>query len=73
MRLLDYYSFLALSHNDSELFHILNTVMTAEIRKNLEEIQAQEQEIYVSAVAARNHIQAMLKVYHMEKKGLKQK
>jgi hypothetical protein len=70
MRLLDYYSSLALSSNDPELFQILNTVMTAEIRKKLEEIQVQKQEIYVSAVAARTHIQTMLKDYHMQRKGL---
>src|SRR3954451_18969836 len=32
MRLLDYYSSLALGSEDPELLHILNTVMTAEIR-----------------------------------------
>jgi hypothetical protein len=70
MRLLDYYSYLALSHDDSELFHILNTVMTDRIRKNLEEIQAKKQEIYVDAVAARTRVQVMLKDRHMERKGL---
>ena len=70
MRLLDYYSSLAMSSDDAELFHILNTVMTAEIRKKLEEIQEQKQEIYVSAVAARTRIQSMLKDYHMQRKGL---
>jgi len=70
MRLLDYYSSLALSSNDPELFHILNTVMTAEIRKRIEEVQEHKPEIYVSAVAARNHIQTMLKQYHMQRKGL---
>src|SRR2546421_12750960 len=33
MRLLDYYSSLALELQNAELFNILNTVMTAEIRK----------------------------------------
>lgn len=61
MRLLDYYSHVALS---------LNTVMTAEIRKKLEEIQQMEQQIYVDAVAARVRIQEMLKKYHMQRKGL---
>jgi hypothetical protein len=36
MRLLDYYSRLALTSNDRELLLLLNTVITAEIRKNLE-------------------------------------
>jgi hypothetical protein len=35
MRLLDYYSRLALKSNDKELLLILNTVITAEIRANL--------------------------------------
>ncbi len=70
MRLLDYYSSLAFTEDDPELFHLLNTVMTAEIRKKIEDIQAKKQEIYVSAVAARSHIQAMLKDYHMQRKGL---
>jgi len=61
MRLLDYYSSLALASDDPELVHILNTVMTAEIRKKIEEIQEQKQEIYVSAVAARARIQDLLK------------
>src|SRR5262245_8305716 len=61
MRLLDYYSSLALASDDPELLHILNTVMTAEIRKNIEETQGQKQDIYVSAVAARTHIQELLK------------
>lgn len=73
MRLLDYYSSLALDSEDPELLHILNTVMTAEIRKKIEEIQEQKQEIYVSAVAARSRIQEMLKTHHMQRKGLIQK
>ena len=36
MRLLDYYSRLALESGDRELLLILNTVITAQIRKNLE-------------------------------------
>ncbi|WP_207807988.1 MULTISPECIES: hypothetical protein [unclassified Pseudomonas] len=36
MRLLDYYSRLALESSDRELLLILNTVITAQIRKNLE-------------------------------------
>lgn len=70
MRLLDYYSSLALSSEDPELLHILNTVITAEIRKNIEEIQEHGQEIYVSAVTARSRIQEMLKTHHMQRKGL---
>lgn len=44
--------------------------MTAEIRKKIEEIQDQKQEIYVSAVAARARLQEMLKAHHMQRKGL---
>jgi hypothetical protein len=36
MRLLDYYSRLALQHRNREFYHLLNTVMTSEIRNNLE-------------------------------------
>lgn len=36
MRLLDYYSRLALKNNDEELLLLINTVMTANIRKNME-------------------------------------
>lgn len=36
MRLLDHFSRVALAENDDELLLLLNTVMTAEIRKNLE-------------------------------------
>lgn len=36
MRLLDYYSKLALASDDKELLLLLNTVITAQIRKNLE-------------------------------------
>ena len=71
MRLLDYYSALALIENEPELFNLFNTVMTAEIRKKIEEIQKQKQQIYVNAVAARNHIQTMLRVYNRQRKGLK--
>jgi len=69
LRLLDYYSSLALDSKDPELLHILNTVMTAEVRKKIEEIQEQKQEIYVSVVAARSRIQELLKTHHMQRKG----
>ncbi|KRG40682.1 hypothetical protein ARC20_12730 [Stenotrophomonas panacihumi] len=36
MRLLDYYSRLALRSDDEELLLLLNTVVTAQLRKNLE-------------------------------------
>ncbi len=73
MRLLDYYSSLALSQNDPALYSILNTVMTAEIRKKLEDIQEQGKEIYPDAVAARTHIQKTLRDYHLQRKGIKPK
>ncbi len=71
MRLLDYYSSLALIENEPELFYLLNTVMTAEIRKKIEEIQKQKREIYLNAVAARDRIQTMLRDHNLQRKGLK--
>ncbi len=71
MRLLDYYSSLALIENQPELFYLLNTVMTAEIRKKIEEIQKHKREIYLNAVAARDRIQTMLRDHNLQRKGLK--
>jgi hypothetical protein len=70
MRLLDYYSALALELQDPEMFNILNTVMTDKIRKNLERIEAEGEEVYLSAVAARHHIKETLSEYHLKRKGL---
>jgi hypothetical protein len=70
MRLLDYYSYKALSLKDDELFRVLNTVMTSEIRRKLEEFQARKQETYGNAIKARTHIQELLKREALERKGL---
>jgi hypothetical protein len=70
MRLLDYYSYLALSLSDDEFFRVLNTVMTAEIRNKLEEIEAQKQDTYIYAINARKHIKDLLKREGLERKGL---
>ena len=73
MRLMDYYSSLALVRSDPELFHILNTLMTSEVRKRIEYIQEQNQEAYPNAVAARIRIQTMLRTQNLERKGIKAK
>jgi hypothetical protein len=73
MRLLDYYSSLALKQDDPELFLILNTVMTGQVRKNLEDIQEKKQETYGDAVSAREHIKRMLRDQNLERKGIKPK
>jgi hypothetical protein len=73
MRLLDYYSSLALKQDDPDLFLILNTVMTGQVRKNLEDIQEKKQETYVHAVTAREHIKRMLREQNLERKGIKPK
>lgn len=73
MRLLDYYSSLGLKQDDPDLFLILNTVMTGQVRKNLEDIQEKKQETYVHAVTAREHIKRMLRDQNLERKGIKPK
>lgn len=73
MRMLDYYSSIALELQDQELFLLLNTVMTKEIRKRLEEIDASKQEIYLDAREARRHVQEMLKQFHKARKAKQQK
>ncbi|MEI8315107.1 MAG: hypothetical protein WCG79_06605 [Verrucomicrobiota bacterium] len=70
LRMLDYFSQVALDLEDTELLLILNTVMTKEIRKKLDEIDAGKQEIYVHAREARHKIQEVLKDYNMRRKGL---
>jgi hypothetical protein len=64
MRLLDYYSSVALELQDSELLLILNTVITKEIRKRIEEIEEAGKEEYPNAVAARKEIQRILSEHH---------
>jgi hypothetical protein len=70
LRLLDYYSMLANQIRDPELYLILNTVMTGQIRKTLEEIDAdKKKEIYPNAREARRKIQELLKAHYKATKG----
>lgn len=71
MRLLDYYSCIALEHKDDELLMLLNTVMTRKIREKLEELDESRQKIYLDAREARRVIQERLKDYHLRRKGRK--
>lgn len=71
LRLLDYYSAIALELNDTELLLLLNTVMTSEIRRTLEKLEEGKQEIYLEAREARRNIQQILKDYHLQRKGIK--
>jgi len=56
MRLLDYYALVAFQLDDEELLLILNTVITKDIRANLEEIENAGRREYPNAVAARKKI-----------------
>ena len=71
LRLLDYYSAIALELEDTELLLLLNTVMTKDIRKALEEADASKSEVYLEAREARRKLQQILKDYHLERKGIK--
>ena len=71
MRLLNYYSYLALSLNEEDFFRILNTVITAEIRKKLEDLEARkQQETYPYAIEAHKRIKDLLKREGLARKGL---
>lgn len=70
LRVLDYFSLIALGLRDNELLLILNTVMTKEIRKRLEELDEGKTEVYIHAREARKIIQELLKDYNMRRKGL---
>lgn len=72
MRLLDYYSAVALELKDDELLLLLNTVMTGDIRRKLESLDATKQEIYLDAREARRTIQQLLKSYHLARKNISQ-
>jgi hypothetical protein len=71
MRLLNYYSYLALSRNDEDFLRILNTVITAEVRKKLEDLEARkQQETYPYAIEAHGRIKDLLKNEALARKGL---
>ena len=70
MRILDYYSKLALEDGEDEWLWMLNVVITKEIRKKLEEAKAQKQEVYRHAQDARDKIQKVLECYHKKRKGI---
>lgn len=71
LRLLDYYSAIALELDDIELLLLLNTVMTAKIRSTLEALEEGKQETYLDAREARRKIQQVLKDYHLQRKRIK--
>lgn len=71
LRLLDYYSTIALELDDVELLLLLNTVMTKEIRKVLEILDAGNQDTYLNARAARKKVQQVLKEHNLARKGRK--
>ena len=71
LRLLDYYSTIALELKDVELLLLLNTVMTKEIRKVLETLDDGNQDIYMNARSARKKVQQILKDHNLARKGLK--
>jgi uncharacterized membrane protein len=70
MRILDYYSKLAIEDGKEEWLWMLNVVITKEIRKKLEDAEAQEQEVYPHAQEARAKIQLILECYHKKRKGI---
>jgi uncharacterized membrane protein len=70
MRILDYYSKLAVDDGSEDWLWMLNTVITKAIRKNLDDLMKDERDIYPHAQAARLKIQEMLETYHKERKGL---
>lgn len=72
LRLLDYYSAIALDLNDTELLLLLNTVMTKEIGARLHELDGPKKpDIYVSAREANRKIADILRDHHLERKGKK--
>ena len=70
LRLTEYYSRLALSKRDAELFLILNTVLGGDIRKQLEMPDKTIRGNYPFAVSALEEIGALLKKQSLARKGL---
>jgi hypothetical protein len=70
LRLLDYYSSIAMNPEDSDLLLLLNSVITKDIRARLDDLDADpKSEIYINARAARRRIGELLKAHHMRRKG----
>ncbi len=70
LRVLDYYSSVALELDDDELLLLLNTVMTNEIRNKLEAKDGPTKDAYLDAKKARGRIQKILEIYNKRRKGL---
>jgi hypothetical protein len=70
LRLIEYYSRLALSRRDSELFLILNTVLCGDTRKILETPDKNTRGNYPFAVDAMEEIGSLLKQQSLKRKGL---
>jgi hypothetical protein len=70
MRILDYYSKLAQEDGNEEWLWMLNVVITKDIRKKLEDLREQRQEIYIHAQEVHQKIHAVFECYHKKKKGI---
>jgi len=70
LRLIEYYSRLALSKQDAELFLILNTVLSGDTRKTLEARDKNTLGNYPFAVDAMKEIGALLKTQSLKRKDL---
>ena len=70
MRILDYYSKLAVEDGKEEWLWMLNVVITKEIRRKLEELKDQKKEVYIHAQEARDKIQDIFERYYKTKKGI---
>jgi uncharacterized membrane protein len=70
MRILDYYSKIALEDGKEEWLWMLNVVITKDIRKNLEELRDQKKEIYIHAQDVHKKIHQVFERYHKKKKGI---
>jgi hypothetical protein len=70
MRFIEYYSRLALSKNDGELYLILNAVLFGDVRKQLESDDKNILNNYPYSVLAMKEIGALLKSQSMKRKGI---
>jgi len=70
MRILDYQSKLALEDGNEEWLWMLNVVITKDIRKKLEDLRDQKQEIYIHAQEVHQKIHEEFPRYHKKKKGI---
>ncbi len=70
LRLVDYFSRLALSSNDGELFLILNTALHGALRKKLEKPDNATTEIYYYSVQGVQEIGRILRENALKRKGI---